>query len=186
MFPALTSARPFSPRPASPLPLPPTQFLLNVANGVGAQFFLGNDQGTGHIIQDGAGSLVVLNVPAGFSVGSSAGGIGGTGTYDLSAGELEIRGVGMILGADDQGTGIFNQTGGIVTLAGGSIIFGLGSGTYNLDGGELRLAVINPLVALGGVHAFNFGDGTIRADANFSTALDFNMVGASTSTPSTA
>ncbi|WP_088347170.1 MULTISPECIES: autotransporter domain-containing protein [Rhodomicrobium] len=157
------------------------QFLLNGVGG-GGQFFLGNDQGTGHIIQDGAGSLVVLTVPAGFSVGSSSGGvgIGGTGTYDLSAGELEIRGVGMILGADDQGTGIFNQTGGIVTVAGGSIAFGLGSSTYNLDGGELQFAVVNPLVSLGGVHAFNFGDGTIRAVANFSTALDFNMVGDST------
>jgi autotransporter-associated beta strand protein len=61
-----------------------------------------------------------------------------------------------------------------------SIAFGLGSSTYNLDGGELQIGVANPLVALGGAHAFNFGDGTIRAMVNFSTALDFNMTGAST------
>ena len=64
------------------------------------------------------------------------------------------------------GTGTVAQTGGTNTVA-GLLCFGhdtASSGTYNLNGGVLAL---HGLAAGSGTAAFNFGGGTLRADAGF-------------------
>ncbi len=160
------------------------QFLLNAgtpAPGNG-QVYVGSDGGTGAIIQDGADSRVVLNAQNGTHFGFG----GGTGEYDISAGQLVFGGLasgsaGLTLGDDVGGTGIVNQTGGVVTLNTGQIHFGAGTGTYNLDGGTLQIGVANPFSINGsGTHEFNLAGGTIQALTSFSSSLDFNLSNVST------
>ncbi|CAN1724212.1 subtilase-type serine protease [Hyphomicrobium sp. 1Nfss2.1] len=163
------------------------QFLLNESNVFG-QIYIGTNGGTGTVIQDGAGSRVVLNAQSGVHFGSN----GGFGSYQLSAGQLILDGLGsgtpgLDIGASVGGTGIFTQTGGTVTLNTGQIRFGVGTGRYDLNGGTLQVGVANPFsFNAGGQHTFNLGGGTIAGLVTFSTTMDFNLVGATTSAIDTA
>ena len=164
--------------------------------GTSGQFYIGENGGQGTIYQDGAGSLVNSTAPNGINLGSDvdgAPGNGGVGEYNLSAGELRIGGTtgnaGLNLGRDVNGTGTFNQTGGLVTLNGGQIRFGPGTSTYNLDGGTLAINVANPFgVTASGTREFNLGGGTIQGLTSFSSlaTLDFNLIAGTTSTIDTA
>jgi autotransporter-associated beta strand protein len=74
------------------------------------------------------------------------------------------------------GTGTVTQTGGTDTVA-GILYFGhdtASSGTYNLTGGVLAL---HGLAAGSGTAAFNFGGGTLRADARVASALPITLTG---------
>ncbi|MEN6558381.1 MAG: autotransporter-associated beta strand repeat-containing protein, partial [Thermoguttaceae bacterium] len=69
------------------------------------------------------------------------------------------------------GTGVFTQAGGINTVDGN---FYLGLGTYNLNGGTLTVKTISK----GSEEAvFNFGGGTLKANASFSTTVPMNLTG---------
>lgn len=159
------------------------QFLVNDGNpplGNG-QIYIGSDGGTGLVIQNGAGSRVVLNAQNGTHLGLG----GGTGEYRISAGQLLFGGVGsgnagLNLGDSLNGTGTFTQTGGQVTLNTGQIRFGtagVGTGTYNLNGGTLQIGVANPFAANTANYEFNLGGGTIQALTGFSTGLAFSLTG---------
>ena len=86
----------------------------------------------------------------------------GTGTYDLSGGDLNT-GQTMV---GWSGTGTFNQSGGTHTVTGDvAIAVGSGSkGTYNLSGGTLNAAnVINN-------DKFNFSGGNLNANITNNTS----------------
>ncbi len=160
-----------------------------VIGGTSGQFYVGENNGHGTVIQDGAGSLVNSTALNGINLGTAVGapaGAGGVGEYLLSAGELRLGGsgpnAGLKLGVDAAGEGTFTQTGGLVSLNSGQIRFGPGTGTYNLNGGTLAVNVANPFLDLGGESNFNLGGGTIAGLTSFSTTLGFNLTEGTTST----
>jgi len=88
--------------------------LESISAGASGQLYVGDDLGVGTITQNGANSTVILNVIniAQFGSNASSGpSLGGTGTYNLIAGTLEIGGLGAAFGMDVGGIGIFNQAG---------------------------------------------------------------------------
>ncbi len=122
---------------------------LNVSDSAsftsGIQAYVGNGAGSqGTITQNGPGSQVVLNGRNYFGTNvDDPSSPGGTGTYNLVNGSLEITSAafaafGNVAGA----TGILNQSGGNLTTDGtGFVYIGQGgAGQYNMSGGTATLA----------------------------------------------
>jgi len=139
--------------------------LESISAGASGQLYVGDDLGVGTITQNGANSTVILNVIniAQFGSNASSGpSLGGTGTYNLIAGTLEIGGLGAAFGMDVGGIGIFNQSGGSLT-ANAPIFIGMsGTGTYNLSGGSATLNAGLTIASLAGsVGSVNQTGGTL-------------------------
>jgi outer membrane autotransporter protein len=110
----------------------------SISAGFAGQLFVGDDLGVGTITQNGANSTVTLNIIniAQFGSNASAGpSLGGTGTYNLLAGTLNIGGHGAAFGMDLGGIGNLNQSGGVLTASAPVIIGNSGTGAYNMSGG---------------------------------------------------
>jgi outer membrane autotransporter protein len=144
--------------------------------------YIGHNGGTGTVNQDGDGSRVVLGTQTRLGGGGASGSTGGTGTYNISAGSLEINGL-LFMGFHAQSVAVLNQTGGIVTLN-NQLRFGAGAGTYNLDGGVLQINAANPFATGAGTSEFNLGGGMIQSLTSFTSVatLDFTLLDGTTST----
>ena len=134
----------------------------------------------------------------GFSVGARRTGANAApnGTLNISGtGELILTRGYLLVGGDTSptsgGTGVVNQTGGLVRiikdgLALGSGASGTANGTYNLNGGVLELGGINGIQAGGsggGSYAFNFGGGTLRViGSDLTTSISANLAAGTVST----
>jgi T5SS/PEP-CTERM-associated repeat protein len=124
-----------------------------------------------------AGASGTLNITNGGAVINTVAYIG----YAAGAtGDVNISGAGSNwtnrgnLYVGYSGTATVAQTGGTDTVA-GILCFGhdtASSGTYNLNGGVLAL---HGLAAGSGTSAFNFGGGTLRADADFASTLPITL-----------
>jgi fibronectin-binding autotransporter adhesin len=124
------------------------------------------DYGNGTLKINNGGNVTNTSSIIGREIGSTGavmiGDTGSTWTNDQS----------LVVG--DLGTGTINQSGGTII---GYITLGFLStskGTYNLQGGTLRLG---GLAKGSGTAAFNFGGGTIQANANFTSSLPMNLTG---------
>lgn len=138
----------------------------------------------------------------GFSVGARRTGANAApnGTLNISGtGELILTRGYLLVGGDTSptsgGTGVVNQTGGLVRivkdgLALGSGASGTANGTYNLNGGVLELGGANGIQgggSGGGSYAFNFGGGTLRViESNLSSSVALTLVDGTTSMIDTA
>ncbi len=121
--------------------------------GFNGQLFVGDDQGHGTITQNGVNSRVILNVINTAQFGSDASGLGnpgGTGTYNLLAGTLQIGGGGAGFGMAAGGIGFLNQSGGLLNASARIIIGNSGTGTYNMSGGIATLGAGLTIADLGG------------------------------------
>jgi fibronectin-binding autotransporter adhesin len=169
------------------------QFTMTTGTIAGGQLYVGDARSTGTVIQDGAGSVVTLGLLNPVLFGSNVnngGGVngGGTGSYVLSAGTLNVNNVGgsgrLVFGAAAGGSGIFtlsggaahiasnlvvaetagstgliDQSGGTLSLTGGAkLSFGSGNGTYRLLGGSL---LVGGTDGLSGTGSLTFGDATL-------------------------
>ncbi len=123
--------------------------ILNVSGSAsfssGIQAYVGNGAGSqGTITQNGPGSQVVLNGRNYFGTNVDVpAGPGGTGTYNLVSGSLEITNAAFAIFGNVAGaSGILNQSGGILTTDGtGRVYIGQsGAGQYNMSGGTATLA----------------------------------------------
>lgn len=165
------------------------------------------------------GGTVNLNSTAGpLHVGNQA-----SGTYDLSGGVLNVNRNAMVLGRSTEsgvGTGVFNISGGEVNFASGTYLTlggvdgdasnlqGVGSGTvnqsggvvnfesgaylalgtkgegtYNLEGGELRVGGANGIRTFQGTGVLNLGGGTLTVTgSDLTTSVDIAAVADSVST----
>ncbi|MEJ0050232.1 MAG: autotransporter domain-containing protein [Methylovirgula sp.] len=86
-------------------------------------------------------------------------GMSGNGTYNLSGGTATLDD-GLTIAALAGSVGTVNQTGGVLTIAGGRLtVGGVGTATYNLNGGVLQAGGANGIVGTG---SFNLGGGTIQ------------------------
>jgi autotransporter-associated beta strand protein len=169
------------------------QFTMTTGPIAGGQFYVGDARATGTFIQEGAGSVVTLGlvnpILFGSNVGAGGGANGGgTGSYVLSAGTLNVENVGgsgrVVFGAADGGsgtftlsggqahiatnvavaettgsTGLINQSGGTLSLIDGArLVFGSGNGAYRLLGGSL---LVGGADGLSGSGALTFGNATL-------------------------
>lgn len=103
-------------------------------------------------------------VDSGFHLGTSPGSFG---TYNLGGDATSVLSVtrGAYIGYE--GTGTFNQTGGVFTTNGSQLSFSFinGAGTYNLRGGVLAVGVIRGFPTSGDTF-LNLDGGTLRIDAD--------------------
>jgi autotransporter-associated beta strand protein len=121
---------------------------------------------SGTVNQTG-GTVAEMNTTAGtFSIGGRAAttSVGGTGTYNLSAGTLSAASPIRVGGA---GIGTLNQSGGTVFANAGVDIASIAGshGTYNFDGGTL--VTLNVLSSSPGANStMNFNGGLLIPSAN--------------------
>jgi T5SS/PEP-CTERM-associated repeat protein/autotransporter-associated beta strand protein len=120
-----------------------------------------------------------LDITAGGSVSS---GHGHVGYFSGSTATVTVDGAGSTwnnghdLDVGDLGMGTVTQTGGTVSVA-GTLSLGnnfRGNGTYNLEGGVLALSRLRKG---GGTATFNFGGGTLWANAALSSAVPMTLTG---------
>ncbi|MFC3712995.1 autotransporter-associated beta strand repeat-containing protein [Sphingoaurantiacus capsulatus] len=184
----------------------------------GGQFFVGDARATGSIIQDGAGSVVTFRqrdpMLFGANVGNKGGANGGgTGSYTLSAGTLNVLNPGgsaairfgaaaggrgeflisggtaniatnLSIGYDAGSTGLLRQTGGTLSLTGSSRLqVRSGTGSYELLGGRL---LIGGTEGLYGGGTLSLGSATLGVQgSNFSYAGTATLASGSTFTVDT-
>ena len=124
--------------------------------------------GTGTFTQSGGTNTITNTLWLGDASTSS-------GTYNRS-GDGTLWSEGEYIGF--YGIGTFTQTGGVHTIAGfGGFVSGgssEGNGTYNLNGGTLKL---ESLAKGWGTAAFNFGGGTLQPRGPLATALPMTLTG---------
>lgn len=177
---------------------------LTTGANTGGQLYVGDARSTGSIVQDGAGSVVTLGLANPILFGgnvNNAGGAGGggTGSYALSAGTLNVLNVGgsqqlsfgaaaggrgefllsggtaniatnLSIGAVAGSTGLLRQTGGTLSLTGTSRLYvGAGTGSYELLGGRLQLGGTS---ALYGGGSLTFGTATLGVQGSNLTIAD--------------
>ncbi len=177
---------------------------LTTGANSGGQLYVGDARSTGAIVQDGVGSVVTLGLANpilfGGNVNNAGGsGGGGTGSYALSAGTLNILNVGgsqqvsfgaaaggrgdflisggtaniatnLSIGAAAGSTGLLRQTGGTLSLTGSSRLYvGAGTGSYELLGGRLQLG---GAAGLYGGGSLTFGNGTLAVQGSDLTVAD--------------
>lgn len=123
---------------------------------------------SGTVNQTG-GTVTQLNTTAGtFAVGgrTDTTSVGGVGIYNMSGGTLTIA---APIRVGSAGSGTFNQSGGFVDSAGDVNIARLAgsSGTYNLDGGRLRAPRVTSSTAVNAI--FNFNGGILIPTGNNTT-----------------
>ncbi|MEZ6191397.1 MAG: hypothetical protein R3C45_08925 [Phycisphaerales bacterium] len=123
--------------------------------------FVIGDVGRATFNQTG-GSVSYSNVNLDAIVGFNA---GGDGIYNLSGGNLSVA-RGLYVGTFGSSTGLFNQTGGAVT-AGGSLVLGSvagSNGTYNISN--------NASVTATDIYVGNQGTGTLSIHDNASVSAN--------------
>ena len=131
---------------------------------------------SGTVNQDGAGSHVNIEAGGLLDVGDYT---GATGTYNLSAGTLEVFDNGFaVIGFDDGAAGAFYQTGGtfISDPTAGVFIGYQGDGIYNLKGGT---ATFGGGFQVGGQAT---GSGILNQVAGILTSTDTAFIGGATGT----
>ncbi len=105
-------------------------------------------------------------------------GYGSNGSYSLSgAGQLSVSGseyVGYNQAASGSvnAVGTFTQSGGTNTAGSLALACSGGSGTYNLNGGQL---VVSSISQGSGTAAFDFSGGTLTAGARFSSSVPMTL-----------
>lgn len=123
-----------------------------------------------------------------------------TGVLNLSgSGSVLLTNAILIIGSNGSatdptvtpGSGTINQTGGTLTIDGGSNLFlaATGNGTYNLNGGTLQIggSSLNGVFnETGGTYAFNLGGGTIQTiGSSLNGTVNATLVAGTTSTMDT-
>ena len=105
----------------------------------------------------------------------------GTTFYNLSNGTLNVNG-GFALSTATDGTGTFTQTGGVANVTQldlNSRVAAAGNGTFTLNGGVFNVGSGGIVTdGGGGPYTANLGGGTLRATANWSSLLNFNLTNA--------
>ncbi len=142
--------------------------------------------GVGNFTQSGGTNTISGSLYVGYLYAMDWGsGITSSGAYSLSNSGI-LSAPSEFVGYATTGT--FTQTGGTNTISSTSgalwLAYLAGStGTYNLQGGKLILPELN---VGSGTGAFNFGGGTLQANASFTTTADMTFTGSGNATVDTA
>ncbi|MGC3958529.1 MAG: autotransporter-associated beta strand repeat-containing protein [Verrucomicrobiota bacterium] len=104
------------------------------------------------------------------------------GVYQMNGGVLDMSGytLGIALGANTIITGVVNQVSGAINNVGElrfSPFFTQGYGIYNLSGGSISIGAGGITAFPGSVYEVNLGGGTIAASASWSSSLNLKLTG---------
>ncbi|CAN5406622.1 hypothetical protein BH09VER1_BH09VER1_09650 [soil metagenome] len=124
------------------------------------------------------------------SSGSSTGelNISGSATVNVNATSQLVLSNWYPSSGITQGSGVLNQTGGLLNVDNAAILTltGFGHGTYNLTGGTLQIGGTSLQGVFGGqngTYDFNLGGGTLKVSgSDLTTSVDATLVSASSST----
>jgi T5SS/PEP-CTERM-associated repeat protein/autotransporter-associated beta strand protein len=161
---------------------------LNITGGGRVSDMVGQISSGSVVTVDGVGSVwnnARLDINSGtlnIGGGGAVSNVVYIGYNSLSASTVTLDGAGSTwtnsgdLYVGYGGTGTVTQTGGTNSVA-GTLYLGYNTGntcTYNLNGGVLALSALS---GGSGTAAFNFGGGTLKAGAAFSTSLPMTLSG---------
>jgi len=153
---------------------------LNVNGSYGDALVIGRDGGSGKVIQNGgtftyAGNQSYLFIGATSHPGTQA-------EYDMNGGVLDMNGNTLGVALGDAGvvyTAILNQTGGAInnvfTLDLGALR-AYGHGVYNLTGGSITID-LGGITSDDGSYEINLGGGTVAASFDWSSSLNMTLTG---------
>ncbi|WP_445143473.1 autotransporter domain-containing protein [Dyella sp. Tek66A03] len=173
-------------------------------NGNAASLNIGNQggQGTynlsgGTLSFDGTGTTNFIVIGRNGASSSASAQRSSTGVLNLSgSGSMVLTNATLFIGSNGSatdpsvtpGSGTINQTGGTLTIDGGSRLFlaATGNGTYNLNGGTLQIggsSLNGDFNNTGGTYVFNLGGGTIQAIGSaLNGTVNATLVAGTTST----
>jgi autotransporter-associated beta strand protein len=154
---------------------------LTVNGNFGDAGVIGRDGGSGTVIQNGGTFTFSPGNQTYLFVGAS-GNSATRAVYQMNGGVLDMSGntLGIALGAGVLVTGVVNQVSGAIDNVGNllfSPFFTQGYGIYNLSGGSITIGVGGITVFAGGGYEVNLGGGTIAASASWSSSLNMNLTG---------
>lgn len=153
---------------------------LTVLGSYGDAAVIGRDSGSGTVIQNGGTFTYNPDNQSYIFVGATSN-PGTRSEYDMNAGVFDLSGKTLGVALADQGvssTGIVNQVGGVITNLNQlwlSSVFASGYGIYNLTGGAISIGT-GGITASGG-YQINLGGGTIGAQGNWSSSLGMILTG---------
>jgi fibronectin-binding autotransporter adhesin len=156
---------------------------LTVLGNYGDAGVIGRDSGSGKIIQNGGTFSFGPNNQGYLFVGASSSAatraeyqING-GTFDMN--NLTLA-VGLSANNSTLITGLVSQVNGSIINVGrldlGALTFGPGRGIYNLSGGSISIGG-GGIVSDSGVYNVNLGGGTVAAFAGWSSSLNMTLTG---------
>ncbi len=154
---------------------------LSVSGSFNDAMVIGRDGGSGKIIQNGG--TFSYNVPGHSTLFVGATSHAGTqADYDMNGGVFNMNGETLGIALGDNGvnyTATLNQTNGAIqnvfTLDLGAAR-AFGTGVYNLSGGSITID-IGGIISDSGFYAVNLGGGTIAASSGWSSPLNMTLTG---------
>ena len=153
---------------------------LTMSGNFADAFVIGRDSGSGHLIQNGGTFNYTAN--QGYLLVGATSEAGTSAEYDMNNGVLNLGGNTLGIGLGDNGivyTATLNQTNGAINNV---FKFDLGAlrsfgkGVYNLSGGSITID-IGGIVSDDGSYAINLGGGTVAASSSWSSPLNMTLTG---------
>lgn len=141
-------------------------------------FVVGRDGGSGRVVQNGG--IFTYSANQGYLFVGATSEAGTSAEYDMNGGVLNMNGNTLGVGLGDAGiayTATLNQIGGAINsvfkLDLGAVR-SYGRGVYNLTGGSITVD-LGGIVSDDGSYAVNLGGGTILASSSWSSSLNMTL-----------
>ena len=154
---------------------------LNITGTFGDAGVIGRNGGSGTIIQNG-GTFTFNPANQSYLFVGATSEAGTRGIYDLNGGVLNMSGYTLGIALSDSGvlsTGVVNQVSGQIAnlfkLDLGAVRL-YGYGIYNLSGGSITID-IGGITSDSGLYALNLGGGTVAASSTWSSPLNMTLTG---------
>ena len=154
---------------------------LNITGTFADAGVIGRNGGSGTIIQNG-GTFTFNPANQSYLFVGATSDSGTRGVYDMNGGTLDLSGYTLGIALSDGGvlsTGVVNQVGGqianVFDLDLGAVRL-YGYGVYNLTGGTITID-IGGITSDSGLYALNLGGGTIAASSTWSSHLNATLTG---------
>lgn len=152
---------------------------LTVGGTFSDAMVIGRDGGSGTVIQNG-GTFSYNNPTHAYLFVGATSHPGTQAEYDMNGGVLDMNGQTLGLALGDSGvidTGTLNQTGGAINnvfaLDVGAVR-SFGHGVYNLSGGSITID-FGGIISDSGNYSINLGGGTIQASSSWTSPLNMNL-----------
>ncbi len=158
-----------------------TGAVFNVTGNFGDAGVIGRNGGSGTIVQNG-GTFTFNPANQSYLFVGATSDVGTHGEYDMNGGLPDMSGYTLGVALSDSGvssTGVLNQVGGTIDnlfkLDLGAVRL-YGKGVYNLTGGTITID-FGGVVSDSGFYAMNLGGGTVAASSSWTSSLNMTLTG---------